>query len=153
MSQAPKANFYFDPSWLIFYHHDDCFLFGRDLLGSHSLKRTVGKRNYFTRKVTYFTRIIACGQITMKIVTDIEMYSHRQEAREVGFRSPWSNSAYPQWNIIKCHFIFLLSHALSRKLMEYLSWLFILSFHTCPCMSLLLRVCYATCDFSLVDLV
>ncbi len=25
----------------------------------------------------------------------IEMYSHGQEAHEVGFRSPWSNSAYP----------------------------------------------------------
>ncbi len=26
----------------------------------------------------------------------IEMYSQRQEVREVGFRSPWSNCAYPQ---------------------------------------------------------
>ncbi len=47
---------------------------------------TVGKRNYFTRKVPYFTTFIGCGQISTNIA--IEMYSHRQEAREVGFRGP-----------------------------------------------------------------
>ncbi len=47
---------------------------------------TVGKQNYFTRKVTYFVTFIGCGQISMNI--GIEMYNHRQEAGKVGFRSP-----------------------------------------------------------------
>ncbi len=88
---------------------------------SHLSQITVGKRSYFTRKVTYFTTFIGCGQISMNFAIDpcvstslvgnyqgkigeipdilyIEMYSNRQEAREVGIRSPWSNSTYPQWN-------------------------------------------------------
>ena len=62
------------------------------------MSSTVGNRNYFTGKVTYFTKFIPRGQITMNIVTDpfpsdsdilyIEMYSQRQEVCEVGFRSP-----------------------------------------------------------------
>ncbi len=33
----------------------------------HSYHCTVGKRNYFTRKVTYFTMFIVCGQISVNI--------------------------------------------------------------------------------------
>ena len=78
------------------------------------LNTTVGKQNYFMNEVMYFTAFIwsvviklsvlsmttvGCGQISMNMpdILYTEMHSHRQEAREVGFYSPWSNSAYPQW--------------------------------------------------------
>ena len=37
---------------------------------SFALYSTVGKWNYFTGKVTYFTTFIGCGQISMNIVVD-----------------------------------------------------------------------------------
>ncbi len=78
---------------------------------------TVGKRNYFTRKVTYFTIFIGCWQISVNVAIDpfpSDFYLHffpyyflfraSRLIVSIDFSwlledrdSPWSNSAYPQW--------------------------------------------------------
>ena len=87
-----------------------------DIVTSHLLGAlsTVGKRNYFTRLIPYFTTCKFCNSMTWTTVcsifcTNSSLSLHcycfgwsiqqLQEVREVGFRSPWSSSAYPQCKV------------------------------------------------------